>query len=530
MCGFNPRSTCPRPSVRRAPARRNTFIIIVFLVVLTAALPQSGCLSLSGNLTPSQTNLSFGNVAIGSSSNQRLTFRNSGTAPSTITNAVASGGGFTVTGPPLPLTLTAGQSTTFMARFAPSAIGSASGSLLITSTQETTPQLTSGSGSATPSVVTDQKTIAMVGTGVSAAASITTQPVSQTVTSGQTATFSVASSGAAPLNYQWSKNGAAITGAISASYTTPATATSDSGSQFTVVVSNSAGNVTSNAATLTVTAAAVAPSITVQPASQTVTAGQTATFSVTSSGATPLNYQWSKNGTAISGATSSAYTTPATASADSGSQFTVAVSNSDGTVISNTATLTVQASGQLAASATNLNYGNITVGSSSLLSVTLTNKGASSVSISNVSLSGAGLSIGGVSSGMILSAASSTTLNVTFAPSTPGALNGTVTVTSNATNPTVTISLSGTAVPPVSHSATLTLAPNSPNVAGYNIYRSSTSNGPYTKLNTPLATSTTYTDSTVAASQTYYYVATSVDSAGNETAYSNQMSTTIPTP
>src|SRR5579864_1612420 len=245
MYALHPNSTRPRANVRRVPVRRNPFIIIIFVAVFMAALPQSGCLSLSGNLTPSQTNLSFGNVAIGSGSNQILTFRNSGAAAATITKAVASGGGFTVTGPPLPLTLAVGQSTTFMARFAPSAIGSASGSLLITSTQETTPQLTSGSGSATPSIVTAQKTIAMAGTGVSTAPSITTQPASQTVTAGQIATFSVTSSGAAPFNYQWSKNGAAITGATSASYATPATATSDSGSQFRVVVSNSAGSVTS---------------------------------------------------------------------------------------------------------------------------------------------------------------------------------------------------------------------------------------------------------------------------------------------
>jgi hypothetical protein len=343
MCHLKSSSTRPRPNVRRVPVPRNPFIFVVFLVVVIAALPQSGCLSSSGNLTASQTNLSFGNVAIGSSSNQSLTFRNSGTAPSTITRAVASGGGFTVTGPPLPLTLAAGQSTTFMARFAPSAIGSASGSLLITSTQETTPQLTSRSGSATPSIATEQKTIAMAGTGVSTEPSITTQPASQTVTAGQTATFCVTSPGAVPLSYQWSKNGAAISGATSASYTTPATATSDSGSQFTVVVSNSAGNVTSNAAILTVTSADVAPSITRQPTSQTVTAGQTATFSVTSSGTAPLNYQWRKNGAGISGATSASYTTPATVTSDSGSQFSVVVSNSTGSVTSKTAILTVNA-------------------------------------------------------------------------------------------------------------------------------------------------------------------------------------------
>src|SRR5439155_2755833 len=130
------------------------------------------------------------------------------------------------------------------------------------------------------------------------APSITTQPASQTVTAGQGATFSVAARGTAPLSYQWKKNGTAISGAISSSYTTPATTSSDNGAQFTVVVSNTVGSVTSSAVTLTVSASAVAPSITTQPASQTVTAGQTASFSVAATGTAPLSYQWKKNGTA----------------------------------------------------------------------------------------------------------------------------------------------------------------------------------------------------------------------------------------
>src|SRR5205807_2501481 len=170
--------------------------------------------------------------------------------------------------------------------------------------------------------------------------SITTQPASQTVTAGQTATFTVAATGTAPLSYQWQKNGSPI-GANSASYTTPATSTDDNGAQFTVVVSNSAGSATSNAATLTVNPAPVPPSITTQPASQTVTAGQTATFSVAATGTAPLNYQWQKNGVAISGATTVTYTTPPTPTADSGAQFTVVVTNTAGTVTSNPATLTV---------------------------------------------------------------------------------------------------------------------------------------------------------------------------------------------
>src|SRR5205807_4300972 len=106
---------------------------------------------------------------------------------------------------------------------------------------------------------------------------------------------------------------------------TPAPTSADNGSQFPVLVSNTAGNVSSNAATLTVSAAAVAPSITTQPASQTVTAGQTAAFTVVASGTAPLIYQWMKGGAAILGARSEGRRVGATTSAEKGSQFCVKV-------------------------------------------------------------------------------------------------------------------------------------------------------------------------------------------------------------
>lgn len=173
------------------------------------------------------------------------------------------------------------------------------------------------------------------------APSITSQPTNQSVTSGQTATFSVTATGTAPLSYQWQKNSANISGATAASYTTPATTSTDNGAKFDVVVSNTAGSKTSAIATLTVGAAAVAPTITVQPANQIVTAGQTATFSVTATGTAPLSYQWQMNASDITGATSPSFTTPVTTVADSGELFRVNVSNSVGTTPSNTATLTV---------------------------------------------------------------------------------------------------------------------------------------------------------------------------------------------
>src|SRR5438132_2692492 len=175
------------------------------------------------------------------------------------------------------------------------------------------------------------------------APSIGTEPTSQTVTAGQPASFSVTATGTAPLTYQWKKNNVAISGATSSAYTTAATISSDNGAQFTVVVSNAAGSATSSAAMLTVSAAAVAPSITMQPPGQTVTAGQPASFSVTRARTAPLSYQWKKNNVAISGATSSAYTTAATISSDNGAQFTVVVSNAAGSATSSAAMLTVSA-------------------------------------------------------------------------------------------------------------------------------------------------------------------------------------------
>src|SRR5437660_7326728 len=111
-----------------------------------------------------------------------------------------------------------------------------------------------------------------------AAPSITTQPANQTVAAGQMATFAVVAAGTPPLSYQWKKNGTAISGATLSSYTTPATTSADNRSQENTSELNSPGHITSNPATHTDSAAAAAPSITTQPANQTVTAGQTATF------------------------------------------------------------------------------------------------------------------------------------------------------------------------------------------------------------------------------------------------------------
>jgi Immunoglobulin I-set domain len=188
------------------------------------------------------------------------------------------------------------------------------------------------------------------------APSIATQPASQSVSVGQTAMFAVTATGTEPLSFQWRKGGQAIMGATSSSYTTPPTTMADNNSSFDVIVSNSAGQVTSSAATLTVTSAPDKPLITTQPASISVNLGATATFTVVATG-TGLTYQWQKGTGNISGATSASYTTPATTAADNNSTFRVVVSNSAGSVTSSSATLTV-VSGSPSGTAMVLTYHN----------------------------------------------------------------------------------------------------------------------------------------------------------------------------
>jgi hypothetical protein len=175
------------------------------------------------------------------------------------------------------------------------------------------------------------------------APSITTQPASQAVTAGTQVTFSVAATGTSPLSYQWRRGGGNIPGATSSSYVLT-TSVGDDNATFDVIVSNSAGSATSNTATLTVNAAAVAPNITTHPASQTVTAGAQATFSVIATGTAPLSYQWRRGGGNIPGATSSSYVLT-TSAADNNATFDVIVSNSAGSATSNPATLTVNSGG-----------------------------------------------------------------------------------------------------------------------------------------------------------------------------------------
>jgi hypothetical protein len=217
---------------------------------------------------------------------------------------------------------------------------------------------------------------------------------------------------------------------------------------------------------------------------------------------------------------------PQTASSTTG---TITVSSD-----ASTPTLTIPqsgtgtAQGQLAVSPTSANFGNVTVGTSTSQAGTLSATGAS-VTVSSASVSNPEFSLSGVIFPLTIAAGQSVPITVAFAPQASGTASGALSFASNASN-SPTESLTGDGVAPPQHSVSLSWAASTSTVVGYNVYRGGTSGGPYTRINSALESSTNYTDSSVQAGQTYYYVATAVDSTGAESAYSSQVQAVIPSP
>lgn len=169
---------------------------------------------------------------------------------------------------------------------------------------------------------------------------ITTQPLSQTISSFSFLTLSVQATGVPAPSYQWYRNGSPLAGQIGATYSVPLATARDAG-VYHVVVTNSAGSVTSSYAILNISAGG-APVITRPPESLDLLAGQTATFSVSLADSvfTSSNqYQWILNGTPIIGATNQTYSV--TASAGTAGSYSVMIINSFGSVTSSSATLRI---------------------------------------------------------------------------------------------------------------------------------------------------------------------------------------------
>lgn len=170
--------------------------------------------------------------------------------------------------------------------------------------------------------------------------SITTEPAPVSAMVGSSAKFSIIAASDSVLTYQWYKNNSIINGAILSSYTTPVTVLSDSGTTFNCIVYNPCNAAKSASAVLTITCSA--PIITTQPTTQKVELGSKATFSILATGPS-LTYQWYKNNSTHPVGTSlDSFITPATTSADSGTQYYCVVTSPCSTIISSPALLIVQ--------------------------------------------------------------------------------------------------------------------------------------------------------------------------------------------
>lgn len=136
--------------------------------------------------------------------------------------------------------------------------------------------------------------------------------------------------------------------------------------------------------------------------------------------------------------------------------------------------------------------------------------------------SGAGVQFGG------LAATSETLVSSTELKAvSPASTGGTVSVTvTNTGSQTSTLASAYTYF----HIVDLAWTDSSSSISGYNVYRSSTSGGPYTRVNSSLVSGTSFTDSNVQAGQTYFYVTTAVSSNNVESGYSTQAQAIVPSP
>ncbi len=429
----------------------------------TATVSLSGTGIASGQLALSQANETFGNVTVGSNQSLSETVTNTGGSSVTISQLGISGTGFSLSGITAPMTLTAGQSTAFTVTFAPQSAANASGKITITSNAPN-PTLAiplSGMGVAP-------------GTLASSPASLSFGSV--TIGSKQSLSETVTNTGGSSVTI--SQVGISGTGFSLSGITAPVTLTAGQSTTLTVSFTPaSAGSVSGN---VTITSNASNPALNIPLTGTGVTPGalgsnptslsfgsvivgskQSLSETVTNTGGSSVTI--SQVGISGTGFSLSGITAPVTLTAGQTATFTVSFTPASAGSVSGNITITSNASnptltislagvgaapGALGSSPSSLSFGSVTVGSNQSLSETLTNTGASSITISQVGSSGTGFSLSGITAPVTLTAGQSASFTVTFAPASAGTVNGSVTITSTASNPTLTIPLSGTAVTP----------------------------------------------------------------------------------
>jgi hypothetical protein len=507
---------------------------VVSVPVSAVALPP-------GALASNPSSLSFGSVLVGQGQTLSGTLTNSGGSSLTISQASASGAGFAVSGLNLPATLAPGQSTGFSVTFTPQSGGPVVGNLSFTSDASalTVPLaatgVTAGALAATPSSLSFGR--------VKAGSS---QTLSETLTNsgGTSVTISQASASGA---------GFAVSG-----LNLPATLAAGQSTSFSVTFTPPSGG--SASGNLSIASNASNPSLTVPLAAAGVTAGVlsssdpslsfgnvavgnsgTQSETLTNSGGSSVTI--SQANVSVNSFRVTGLSLPMTLSAGQSFTFGVAFAPTTGggatgtiSVVSDAsnATLTISlagtatVTGQLAVSPATLNFGNVIVGQSKSLTGTLTASG-SSITVTNAGMTTSEFTVSGLSLPLTLSAGQSASFSVKFTPQASGTAAASAAFTSNASNPSAVESLTGSGTAAPQHSVSLSWNPSSSSVVGYNLYRGTTSGGPFSQINAMNA-STSYVDNSVQAGQTYFYVSTAVDAAGRESVYSNQTQAVVPSP
>jgi len=507
---------------------------------LTIALSGTGA---QAGLSVTPASFNFGSVVEGQTKSQSFAVANTGTATLTISQIAANGSGFSISGLNAPATIAAGQSTTFNALFAPTAAGSLSGSVVISSNAPNSPNA-----------------VALSGTGVAASATLSANPTSVSFTginvgSSSSKTVTITNSGNTSLTIsQVTVNAKDFTeSGISTPLTLSAGQNVVMNVSFTPTASEQiSGNITvatsqGTSAVVPVSGGGVQAALTIIPSSVSfgnvsVGSPNSQTVQLTDSGTGVLTIsQVSASGTGFStsalslplslnpsqSTTFNVQFAPASAGSVTGSVSVVSNAPNSPAAIPLTGT-GVASTMVLSFSTTNLSFGSVNTGTSAAQTVTVTNTGNANVAISSVAASGTGFSLSGANTPVTLTPTQSLTFSVIFAPTVAGNATGSVTVTSNATGSPATIALSGTGAQASSHTVALSWNASTSTVSGYNVYRTTTSGSGYLKINSSLVGTLTYTDSTVQSATTYYYVTTAVDSSGSESTYSNQAAATIP--
>ena len=483
----------------------------------------------------SPTSLAFGNQSVGKTSTAHtVNLSNTGNAALSITSLAltgTNGSNFAETNT-CGKSLAAGARCTISVTFTPSASGSRKASLSITDNARGSPQTVSLSGTGTAAVVSLSPTSLVFGSQAvgktstahtvnlsntgNAALSITTLALTGTNASDFAQTNTCRSSVAA---------GAHCT--ISVTFTP-----SGSGSRTASVsiTDNAAGSPQS--VSLTGTGNNPQPSLTsLSPASGIVgAAAQTLTLNGTNFlASSTVTYNGVGHTATFVSSTQLTISLSATDQATAGSYAVVVTNPAPGGGASSPLNFTV-ASPIVSLSPTSLGFGNQAIDmTSATKTVTLSNTGNAALSITSLALTGTNASDFAQANtcGSSLAVGANCTIVVMFTPSVTGTEASSLSIADNSSGSPQTVSLSGAGTHDVILSWT---ASTTPGVVGYNVYRGTTSGGPYpTQLNSAPINGTTYTDETVQAGRTYYYVVTAVASNDvTQSADSNQVSATVP--